>query len=170
MSDKMQSGSYGTVFHYGTHLVLKVTTDDNEAVFANTIKHKKFKHISNVESVFKIKNHPGYYVIILEKLEPIQDENVLNALEILPIYNDEDGFSDHADWIKKQMATIPPDVFKKTKQQYLEIIDELEKTRLPDGYADVHVGNIGIKNGNLAVYDIQVSELKRWRIGKIKSF
>ncbi len=160
ISDKMDDGTYGSAFHYGDHLVLKITSDSSEAVFANNLKHKKFKHIANIESVFKMKNYPGYFVIILEKLKPINDEKFMDVIYYLKD-NDID-----------RLNKLIPDEEKRNFyiHQYNEMVKELEKAKLPNGYTDLHGGNIGIKNGNLACYDLQVVELPQWRLGKIKSF
>lgn len=159
-SDKIDDGTYGSAFHYGQHMVLKITKDSSEAVFANNLKHKKFKHLANVESVFKIKQHPGYFVIILEKLEPIKDEKIIDI-----IYYIKDN-----DFERLQRLVKDQQKMEFYINQYKEIVKELDSLKTSGGWTDLHGGNIGIKNGNLAAYDIQIDELPKWRLGKIKSF
>ncbi len=159
-SDKMGEGTYGSVFNYGQNLVLKITRDSSEAVFANGLKNKKFKHIANIESVFKMKNYPGYFVIILEKLKPINDEKFMDVIYFL---KDDD--------IDRLSKLIPNEEKRNFYiHQYNEMVKELDSLKISDGWTDLHGGNIGIKNGNLACYDLQVVDLPQWRLGKIKSF
>ena len=61
--DKLGDGSYGIAYNYGPNLVLKITTDQSEAILANKIKGNKFKHISEIQSVVKMKGENIFIII-----------------------------------------------------------------------------------------------------------
>ncbi len=192
---KLGEGSFGEAYAWGNHQALKITTDQSEAVFANGIKSQKFTHVTNVYNVNKLKGE-NVFIIFLEKLEPLLDEDIIWALDYMHIINDsyqnrkskftsfanfldtvagtqEDMF-DYADWfndtIHQMLREIPREKILWVQKQYEAIIRELDTHKsIKNGYTDIHAGNMGLKNGNLAVYDIEVVSFKPWRLKQIKS-
>lgn len=156
-SDFLGGGTYGSAYKYGLHLVLKITLDRNEAIFANMIYGKKFERISNIYSVQKIKG-TDFFVIVLDRLKEITDDDITQAL--LRISTNDNSYD---------INGISQEKIQWAQSEYDALINELENAPLRDGYRDVHVGNMGLKNGKLAVYDIQVYDYKRWREKKIRS-
>ena len=86
-SNELASGSFGTAYNYCSVLILKITKDSEEAIFANNIKHKKFERISEVQTVYKIKSE-NLFIIILEKLQRINDEDINEILRYIHIIHD----------------------------------------------------------------------------------
>lgn len=188
-SAELGSGSFGVAFNYGSNLVLKITTDLDEAIFANNIKGKKFERISDVQSVYK-KNKGTLFIIILEKLKPITDNDVSEILQYMHIIHDSynnrkekySGFRSfieekikQGDWfhpfIQQLISDMPIEKIIWTFNEYDAILNELNTAKgIPDGFSDVHYGNMGFKNGKLAVYDIRVGDFKKWRINKIQAY
>ncbi len=185
--DKLGDGSYGIAYNYGPNLVLKITTDQSEAVLANKIKGNKFKHISEIQSVVKMKGE-NIFIIILEKLEPLPDYlfdavYYLRELEEYFLANRKKSET-FQDWIVKNKDN---DFFSHDQKDYLQkepiekviwlynqiksIDEELNFTPhlYKIGFRDVHPGNMGVKKGNLAVFDIQADEFKPWRLKQIRS-
>jgi len=188
-SNELASGSFGTAYNYGSGLILKITKDSEGAIFANNIKHKKFERISEVQTVYKIKSE-NLFIIILEKLQRINDEDINEILRYIHIIHDSfinkkgeylnfkhfleekikegDWFNPH---VQDLITTMPIEKIIWTFNEYDAVLNELNNAKgIPDGFSDVHGRNMGLKNGKLAVYDIRVSDYKEWKINKIKSF
>ena len=188
-SNELGSGTYGIAFNYGSHLVLKITTDSEEAIFANNIKNKKFERISEIQNVYKIKKGE-LFIIILEKLQPINDEEINEILRDMHIIHDsyivrEEKYSNFKEFLEEKIkegnwfnpdiqnliSTMPIEKIIWTFNEYDAILNELNTAKgIPDGFSDLHYDNMGLKNGKLAVYDIRVVDYKKWKVNKIPSY
>jgi len=192
-SDKIDSGTYGTAFYYGNY-VLKISTDANEAVFANKIKHKKFERIAEVEGVSKIiidKNvNKYYYIIVLERLEPLHSNEIM-LLYYMPVidefyskHKERLNFDDFIFAVKDYKIDIiydyktaaskiqetDADVLYDLYTEYKKLIDFMMHHKdIPMDIGDMHAGNMGYKNGKLAFYDIRIVNIKDSQIKKIKN-
>lgn len=68
------SGLFGHAYDIGGNKVLKVTTDNTEAINSKKLIGKNLKHIANIYSVKSLNLEKQYYIIILEKLKEVQNK------------------------------------------------------------------------------------------------
>jgi len=84
------SGSFGTVYSLinNLDLVLKATTDKNEAYSLNKIKNKKTKNLVQIFRVFKFENGNVFY-LLQERLYPVEE---LKNIEIFSSNSYDDSY------------------------------------------------------------------------------
>ena len=166
-----ECGEFGCAFDIGNNKVLKITTDQSEAIESNKLKGKTLNNISNIYSVFKINyNGKDYYIIQCEKLNTQPDKfkqyyNQLNdvfrknidipAVDVLVDYYQEDlqaynnEFKDDIDNFLDKNSD-----YGKFYQGLLNIIDELRKYSIQSSDY-INYKNLGYKpNGNLGFFDV----------------
>lgn len=166
-----ECGEFGCAFDIGGNKVLKITTDQSEAIESNKLKGKTLNNISNIYSVFKINyNGKDYYIIQCEKLNTQPDKfkqyyNQLNdvfrknidvpAVDVLVDYYQEDlqaynnEFRDDIDQFLDKNSD-----YGKFYQGLLNIIDELRKYGIQSSDY-INYKNLGYKpNGNLGFFDV----------------
>ena len=166
-----ECGSFGCVFDIGNNQVLKLSTDQSEAIESNKIKGLKLNCLANIFNVYKVDfNKSIYYIIICEKLktEPKQfkvyyyklnkifrEKFDISATDILVDYYQEDLASYNSEWKTEIDNTL--DINSQEGRFYyqlLAIIDELRKYGIQSSDY-VNYKNLGYKsNGNLGFFDI----------------
>lgn len=133
----LDSGNCGVAYLLEDKKVLKITTDKVEFLVANRLKGKSLKRISNVYDAYKL-NDQDVYIIVLEYLDSLPEE----LYELVEEYNGTNVNKKDIpkfDWLKKQLN---------------EIEIELEKNGISEPTDFDWWMNMGMKNGNLAVFDI----------------
>jgi hypothetical protein len=130
----LDSGNNGVAYILDGGKVLKITTDKTEFLVANKLKGKNLKRISNIYETYKIKDQ-GVYIIVLEYLDSLPEE----LFELVKNYNGSFGWGPEFDWLIIQLNDIET---------------ELKNNGISDP-KDFDWGmNMGLKNGNLAVFDV----------------
>lgn len=166
-----ECGSFGCAFEIGNNQVLKLSTDQSEAIESNKIKGLKLNYLANIYNVYKVDfNENVYYIILCEKLktEPNQFKLLYNKLnkifrkslniptiEILVDYYQEDLTSYNSE-LKIKIDNVLDKNSQEGKFYYqlLAIIDELRKYGIQSSDY-VNYKNLGYKsNGNLGFFDI----------------
>jgi hypothetical protein len=136
-------GCYGRVYELTNGNLLKVTTSQSEASVASKLVGKNLKYIANIYWVKKIKGEE-LWIYEVEKLKiPWTQQDIW-------LYEELTG-----DWFELDKET--PQVQKKAKF-FLDgidlITDEVLSLRISNSALDLHIHNLGIKNGNLAIFDL----------------
>jgi len=130
----LDSGNMGVAYILDGGKVLKITTDKTEFLVANKLKGKNLKRISNIYETYKIKDQ-DVYIIVLEYLDSLPEE----LFELVENYNGSLGWEPEFDWLNIQLNDIET---------------ELKNNGISDP-KDFDWGlNMGLKNGNLAVFDV----------------
>lgn len=136
-------GCYGRVYELTNGNLLKVTTSQSEASVASKLVGKNLKYIANVYWVKKIKGEE-LWIYEVEKLKiPWTQQDIW-------LYEDLTG-----DWF--ELDEESPQVQKRVKffLDGIELItDEVLSLRISSSALDLHIHNLGIKNGNLAIFDL----------------
>jgi hypothetical protein len=133
----LDSGNSGVAYILDGGKVLKITTDKTEFLVANKLKGKNLKRISNIFETYKIKEQ-DVYIIVLEYLHSLSEE----LFELVEEYNGTN--------IKKKDNSK----FNWLKEQLKEIEIELKNNGIPNPTDFDWWMNMGLKNGNLAVFDV----------------
>lgn len=132
----LNSGNSGVAYLLHDNKVLKITTDITEFLVANKLKGKNLKKISNIYETHKIKNQ-NVYIIILEYLNPLSEE----LFELIEEYN------------TTNIKYKDDSKFDQLKEQLKEIELELKSNGITNPTDFDWWMNMGLKNGNLAVFD-----------------
>lgn len=164
-------GEFGCAYDIGNNKVLKITTDQSEAIESNKIKGKILNNIANIYNIYKTEyNGNSYYIIILEKLrtEPAKFKKFYNDLNIifrklfdrvvLDILVDEYQESPgvYIDDFKEKIDGALDKNSEEGKFYYglTNIIDELKRYNIQSSDY-INYKNLGYKpNGNLGFFDV----------------
>lgn len=130
-------GNHGYAYLLSDNKVLKITTDTSEFLVANKLKGKKLKRISNVYDTYKL-NMSDVYIIVLEYIQPLSDE-LRDILEEWIYINNPDEKNELEVWVFNEIKNI---------------FDELKSNNIENPYDYKWWMNMGLKNGNLAVFDV----------------
>jgi len=172
------SGIDGFAYLTSDNNVIKFTPNENEAILANKLKGKNYKHYVNVYNTYKIPStQPNRYVflILMEVLEPLTLEEDI----IFDFFGNIDFYlSTHK---KESIQTVINDLinnkkidnnnltgkFNKNRKNIQDIANKcislyaeytnLKKDLKKFSPTDIHAKNVGRKqNGILAAYDLQL--------------
>jgi hypothetical protein len=133
----LDSGNSGVAYILDGGKVLKITTDKTEFLVANKLKGKNLKRISNIYETHKIKDQ-DVYIIVLEYLDSLSEE----LFELVEKYNETNikkKNNPEFDWLKTQLNDIET---------------ELKNNGISNPTDFDWWMNMGLKNGNLAVFDV----------------
>jgi hypothetical protein len=138
-----QEGCYGRVYELTNGNLLKVTTSQSEANIASKLVGKNLKYIANVYWVNKIKGEE-LWIYEVEKLKiPWTQQDIFLYEELM------------GDWFELEKES--PQVQKRAKF-FLDGLDliknEIYSLGFSDRVLDLHIYNLGLKNGNLAIFDL----------------
>lgn len=156
-------GLWGIAYEIPGNRVLKITEDDREIENAKSLVGKNLDRLANIYKVYNIKGHSDKKVIIMEKLQPLNSEYD-KALDIFSgyftdFYNGEwtwgeiayNGYEEDFDeYLKSAKYNGIPitDIYS----EILQILEEAGSVGIQ--LTDMHAGNMGLKNGQLAIFDI----------------
>lgn len=137
LKTNLDSGNSGVAYMLEDSKVLKITTDKTEFLVANKLKGKNLKRISNIFETYKIKDQ-DVYIIVLEYLDSLSEE----LFELVEEYNGtniKNKNNPEFDWLKIQLNDIET---------------ELKNNGISNPTDFDWWMNMGLKNGNLAVFDV----------------
>ena len=156
-------GLWGIAYEIPGNKVLKITQDQSEV---NTAKHligKENKYLANIYKIYSIKGNKEKKVIIQEKLEQL-DNYTNKAVDLFGKYFNEsnfrgmtwaqmlsEGWNEEFDGFLKsngKEGSIAEEIYS----ALLQIYDEAANMNI--FLADIHKENLGLKNGDLAMFDI----------------
>lgn len=152
----LAEGGHGFVIDIDHKSVLKITTDESEAYYANKLISIKEDNLINVYDVCEIKYDYQYvklYAIHMEKLNLDVDDNVKNLFNYL-----------HKNDIS-ELDFKNNDIY--AYKQWKNIIDACNKHDLP--IDDLHSKNIGYRNNNIVFFDISLlRDIKKFDMSNVK--
>ena len=162
------SGLNGAAYLTSKNTVIKITPSYNEAntiyKLMNKQKNKFNKHIADYYDIKQISlDNEIYYAIHLELLKldceiyKLYKEFMNILTEHNKIFNNYLSHykSKHVKELYHEVSSRINPKLRKFILQLIELIEELENLNIEN--EDLHAGNLGYKNGNLAIFDILIS-------------
>lgn len=166
MKKLIGKGQRGEIYDIGNNRVEKITSDKSEYEIALKLVGEDHEYIANYISAVSLGDNK--YSIIKEKIQP--NTSIKNALLNLENKWDEEAVSGYnlIDYLKKYL-TLPSSLLinkvsikkfiytldDKEKKLFLQLIDLIEYLKsIQIQNLDLHVDNIGIKNGHLALFEL----------------
>jgi hypothetical protein len=163
------SGLNGAAYLTSKNTVIKITPSYNEAnavyKLINKQKTKNLKHIAEYYDIKQISlNNEIYYAIHLELLKLDCNIYVLYREYLKLIDEHNKIFNNYLSHYKsKHIKILYQEIrdrinpkLRKFILQLIELIEELENINIEN--EDLHAGNLGYKNDNLAIFDILTSD------------
>jgi len=150
------NGAFGTAYDIGGNRVLKISTDSVEAASAARIANKHTNHLARVFDIVKVRSSDPYadendqdnpfnfyYLTLLEKLEPLNDKGLEEALDAV-----------HQGRLAvRDLLQSPGNKLREARQFVQEATDEAKKYGITP--ADSHGGNVmKRKDGSLVLFDM----------------
>lgn len=164
------NGMYGFAFllsnpKIGKSVVMKITTDNNEYQNAIKIVGERPKFIAHhydarvlgvkmKDELIELlnKSDKKYYVILLEKLQTFEDEELSDITEIISWYKEYKTNADDnvEDQLHLRVLSVDTDI------NYIHDLSNMESECHEYGipFTDIHSENVGLKNSNIARFDI----------------
>jgi hypothetical protein len=161
LTNYLGSGVWGIAYEIPGNKVLKITEHAEEIENAKHLVGKKNKLLADIYNVYSIKGDKIKKVIVMEKLQPLT-KDYIKALDIFggyfsEFYNNEwtwgeiigheedfDNFLKQAKYDGIPLTNIYSDL--------IQILEEASSKGIHLG--DLHEGNLGLKNGQLAAFDL----------------
>jgi len=141
-------GCHGRIYELTNGNLLKVTTSPSESYIASKLVGKNLKHIANVYWVKKIKDEE-LWIYEVEKIKiPWKSEDILLYEEITGDWFEVD------DWISQKENKKDKDKIKFFDEGLEKIKEEVKSLGIHERALDLHIFNLGIKNGELAIFDL----------------
>jgi len=159
ITEFLGSGANGKAYLTQSGKVIKYTEDLAEVALASRLRKKRlYKHIVNVYDVRPIENLNDAYLILMDKVDPLNDsqEAQWNAVrrEYLDRKNSDKDFLTWVDYQPERTAsrTIDPEFIKKITQQRTGLLRDFSELRIV--WDEAHGGNMGWnRHGNLVHFD-----------------
>jgi len=180
----LDRGSFGAAYLLSDGAVLKATFDSSEAKACATVVGKKNKYIVDIYAVGKVNKKADFmglksiwfihrefisrdFTLVQKKiarlLTKFQNSYDLNGERTLL---GKKGIEEMTKfWCTKGRTPSEKNVCRETVVVLARIIKEMKDKGIR-GYKDFHIGNLGVKNGNLCVFDLGFEAKSRG--GKIK--
>ena len=157
--DFLGTGANGKAYLTQSGKVIKYTEDSAEVALASRLRKKRlYKHIVNVYDVRPIENLNDAYIILMDKVDTLNDseEAQWNAVrrEYLDRKNSDKQFLDWVDYQPERTAsrTIDSEFINKITQQRTGLLRDFSELRIV--WDEAHGGNMGWnKHGNLVHFD-----------------
>jgi hypothetical protein len=157
--DFLGTGANGKAYLTQSGKVIKYTEDSAEVALASRLRKKRlYKHIVNVYDVRAIENLNDAYIILMDKVDTLNDsqEAQWNAVrrEYLDRKNSDKQFLDWVDYQPERTAsrTIDSEFINKITQQRAGLLRDFSELRIV--WDEAHGGNMGWnKHGNLVHFD-----------------
>ena len=163
------AGVWGIAYEIPGNKVLKITEDDREVDNAKHLVGEKNKYMADIYNVYSIgkkkekESSPfqfsaGKKVIVMEKLEPLEGP----LLKVMIAFSDAfDEYSNEENSWTEMLADGWDQGFNDFLEEkglddiYSDLLAIYEEAASKGLYlSDMHQENFGIKNGNLAIFDI----------------
>lgn len=158
-------GAYGFVYNIGNNKVIKITTDESEALNSSLLTNKKLSYVVNIFRVFKFKSINNFWFIEEEKLskpskmviEGLKENELENKL-LLMFFDYEEGLAYVKDYVESGnvkeeeendgFSLIP------LATNMIAAYQELKKINI--NYRDFHVNNVMFdkKTKNYKIIDL----------------
>ena len=178
--EHLGSGEHGHAYDISSKTVMKITSEESEAVEAMKLRGKKLQHLADVYSIYRIEpidenNNDGLYVILQEKLNTSPEinqelrnkierlryvfENILDLeMEEVLGFHGEDQYEQHEEKIDAYMKKNPQDA--QFFNQLMNIRNDLKKA----GSISIDFmspTNLGYKeDGTLAFFDVGFGDIE----------
>ena len=155
ITEFLGSGQNGKAYATSSGKVLKLTQDDAEVALASRLRTKRlYKHIVNVYDVRPIENLNNMYIILMDKVTPLTDDEELQWNRIRKQYLDrKNSDKQFMDWLDHmpEMYSRGEFILKILPQRAILLRDFSELRIVWD---EAHGGNMGWnKHGNLVHFD-----------------
>jgi hypothetical protein len=159
VTEAIGAGANGVAYATTSGKILKLTTDTAEVALASRLRKKRlYKHIVNVYDVRPIENLNDAYIILMDKVDTLNDseEAQWNAVrrEYLDRKNSDKQFLDWVDYQPERTSsrTIDLEFIKRITQQRTGLLRDFSELRIM--WDEAHGGNIGWnRHGNLVHFD-----------------
>jgi hypothetical protein len=159
ITEFLGSGANGKAYLTQSGKVIKYTEDLAEVALASRLRKKRlYKHIVNVYDVRPIENLNDAYLILMDKVDPLNDsqEAQWNAVrrEYLDRKNSDKDFLTWVDYQPERTASriIDLEFIKKITQQRTGLLRDFSELRIV--WDEAHGGNMGWnRHGNLVHFD-----------------
>ena len=153
------SGQNGKAYLTQSGKIIKYTEDLAEVALASRLRKKRlYKHIVNVYDVRPIENLNDAYIILMDKVDTLNDseEAQWNAVrrEYLDRKNSDKQFLDWVDYQPERTSsrTIDLEFIKRITQQRTGLLRDFSELRIM--WDEAHGGNMGWnRHGNLVHFD-----------------
>lgn len=158
------SGTFGTAYLLNDNTVLKITRDDTEAWAAKAIEGKRLPNVADVYNVRYLKDSnlysihqeyiPGHindskfrkYLMDLSVTVRRVTSVKVDAMNLLIDEMTRAPYSEHPEWTR-------------------DLVEGLKALRSHQiAWTDCHVGNMGIKNGSVHIFDVGYSQSAKLHI------
>lgn len=155
ITEFLGSGQNGKAYATSSGKVLKLTQDDAEVALASRLRTKRlYKHIVNVYDVRPIENLNNMYIILMDKVTPLTDNEELQWNRIRREYLDrKNSDKQFMDWLDHQPEMYSRGEFiPKILPQRAILLRDFSELRIV--WDEAHGGNMGWnKHGNLVHFD-----------------
>ena len=155
VTEFLGSGQNGKAYVTASGKVLKLTQDDAEVALASRLRKKRlYKHIINVYDVRPIENLNGMYIILMDKVTPLTENEKLQWTHIRIKYLDrKNSDKQFTDWLDDQPKMYSTGEFiPKILSQRAILLRDFAELRIV--WDEAHAGNMGFnKHGNLVHFD-----------------
>lgn len=144
-------GFGGVAFDMGSK-VLKYTYDDIEVSASDFLINKKTEYFANV---YEITEFERGWIIIMEKLDKLSDDNINDLKNISSKLSDSPEYN--LDKLNMD-SEFYNDLSDSEKVLYTDLINmRKESDQLGFDLIDCKIDNLGIKNGHIAMFDVKES-------------
>ena len=155
ITEFLGSGQNGKAYATSSGKVLKLTQDDAEVALASRLRTKRlYKHIVNVYDVRPIENLNNMYIILMDKVTPLTDDEELQWNRIRKQYLDrKNSDKQFMDWLDHMPEMYSRGEFiAKILPQRAILLRDFSELRIV--WDEAHGGNMGWnKHGNLVHFD-----------------
>ena len=145
------SGDFGEAYSTNDGRVVKITTSKSEYELAKKMVNKKIPALDGFVDIYAADEVNGYYVIIMEELDP--DSDIENLYYQLQDYLDDEGLPiQYVNYLDIDELNIPEELIK--------FINDIEDINYAYRYlgieaSDLRPENLGYdKNGKVKAFDI----------------
>jgi len=158
----LNAGQYGMAFLVGGDKIIKITSDQGEAKIAKSLINRNIPKCVEYYDVVKLKN--GLFAILMQKADPLTQEEEDLISDLIDNFNDEDyaknaakrGLKHHyskgslEDIAENHGITI--DNVKEYAKKLRAIYKSFKKHKIST--QDLHTGNMGYVGDDLVHFDI----------------
>jgi len=157
----INSGSFGMAFGVDNNKVIKLTSNDGEAMIAKNMQGKNIPHCVNYYDVVLIKGY-GVYAILMDRAEMFDKETEA----VVDVMTDMNIAQCTVKEVKRRSGSSLNDKkIKKIVDDYVKMYKALTKNKV--SLQDLHTGNMGYLDGKMVHFDMMGSSSSR-DISKIK--
>ena len=146
-------GTWGVAYEIPGNRVLKITEHDVEINNAIKLKGRKNNYLADIYDVYLPDIYPAG--IIVEKLTPIPSE-YFSSFDAAH----KDAYGQYTEWYKEAREGFDEMTYKyfagkDAGDVYVGLINIFNEARFKGiTIWDIHCGNLGLKNGRMALFDI----------------